>query len=236
MKTEFDENVLDYWKLPNGIYFIKMKRDDGLNDDSDIKNTLPAVLGAFILSNTKRIMNNFIREINEFYNNSIYYGDTDSLYIEKKYWDVLDKANLVREELCQGKNDYESGGVFYGLVLALEIKYVLTINEFAVLQEHKTFKGFNDSKRFLDRSQYFKMIEGKKISAMLPRSWKKSLDSGLIIPAKMRFCNECNDLKMCDKCNNQINEIREFEANLNLLKRKAPKKFRHMLPYYTQIS
>ena len=24
-----------------------------------------------------------------------YYGYTDSLYIEKKYWDVLDKANLV---------------------------------------------------------------------------------------------------------------------------------------------
>ena len=40
-------------------------------------------------------MNNFIREINGFYNNSIYYGDNDSLYIEKKYWDVLDKAKLV---------------------------------------------------------------------------------------------------------------------------------------------
>ena len=40
-------------------------------------------------------MNNFIREINGFYNNSINYGDTDGLYIEKKYWDLLDKANLV---------------------------------------------------------------------------------------------------------------------------------------------
>ena len=89
MKTEFDENVLDYWKLPNGNYIVKMKKDDGLDDDCDIKNTLPAVLGAFILSNSKRIMNNFIREINGFYNNSIYYGDTDSLYIEKNigtYW------------------------------------------------------------------------------------------------------------------------------------------------------
>ena len=45
MKTEFDENVLDFWILPNG----------------------------------KRIMNNFIRETNGFYNNSRYYGDTDSL-------------------------------------------------------------------------------------------------------------------------------------------------------------
>ena len=45
MKTEFDENVLDYWKLPNGKYIVKMKKDDGLDDDCDIKNTLPAVLG-----------------------------------------------------------------------------------------------------------------------------------------------------------------------------------------------
>ena len=84
MKTEFDENVLDYWKLPNGNYIVKMKKDDGLDDDCDVKNTLPAVLGAFILSNSKRIMNNFIREINGFHNSNIYYTDCDSLYIEKK--------------------------------------------------------------------------------------------------------------------------------------------------------
>ena len=39
-----------------------MKKDDGLDDDCDIKNTLPAVLGAFILSNSKRIMNNFLEK------------------------------------------------------------------------------------------------------------------------------------------------------------------------------
>ena len=232
MKTDFDENVLDYWKLPNGNYIVKMKKDDGLDDDCDIKNTLPAVLGAFILSNSKRIMNNFIREINGFYSNSIYYGDTDSLYIEKKYWDVLDKANLVGDDLCQGKNDYKTGGIFYGLFLAPKIKYCLTIDGYGIIQEHKTFKGFNDSKRLLDRSQYFKMIEGDKISAMLPRSWKKSFDSGIIIPTKMRFCNECNVKKVCNKCNNQINENKEFEANLNLLKRDKPNDCGHMLPYY----
>ena len=126
MKTEFDENILDYWKITNGNYIVNMKKDDGLDDDCDIKNTLPAVLGAFILSKSKRIMNNFIRELNGFYNNSIYYGDTDSLYIEKKYSDVLDKANLVGECLCQGKNDYKTGGIFSGLFLAPKIKYCLT--------------------------------------------------------------------------------------------------------------
>ena len=170
MKTEFDENVLDYWRLPKGNYIVKMKKDDGLDDDCDIKNTLPAVLGAFILSNSKRIMNNFIREINGFYENNVYYTDTDSLYIEKKYWDVLDKANLVGDNLCQDKNDYETGGIFYGLYLAPKIKYCLSIDEYGIIKEHKTFEGFNDSKRLLDRSQYFKMKQGEKISAMLPRS------------------------------------------------------------------
>ena len=90
-----------------------MKKDDGLDDDCDIKITLPSVLGAFILSDSKRIMNNFSREINGFYNNSLYYGDTDGLYIEKKYWDVLDKANLVGEELRQGKKFLQKQAVFF---------------------------------------------------------------------------------------------------------------------------
>ena len=61
--------------------------------------------------------------------------------------------------------------LFYGLFLATKTNYVLTINEFSIIQQVMTFKGFNDNKRLLDRSQYFDRLEGKKISAMLPRSW-----------------------------------------------------------------
>ena len=107
-------------------------------------------------------MNNFFGEINGFYDNNIYYTDTDSLYIEKKIWDVLDKANLVGEGLCQGKNDYKTEGIFYGLFLAPKIKYCLTIDQYGIIKEHKTFKGLNDSKPLLDRSQYFKMKDVKK--------------------------------------------------------------------------
>ena len=60
METEYDENVLDYWKLTNGNYIVKLKKDNALEGDNDVKNTLPSHLGAFILSNSKRIMNNFI--------------------------------------------------------------------------------------------------------------------------------------------------------------------------------
>ena len=81
---EYNDNVLDYGRLLNGNYIVELKKDGGLDGDNDVKNTLPSHLGAFILSNSKRNMNNFIRGINGFYNKSIYYGDTDSLYIEKK--------------------------------------------------------------------------------------------------------------------------------------------------------
>ena len=98
-------------------------------------------------------MKKFIREINGFYNNSIYYTDTHSLYREKRYWNVLDNAKSVGKNLCQGENEYISGGICFGLFLAPKRKYVLTIDVFGIIQQDRTFKGFNDSKRLLDRSQ-----------------------------------------------------------------------------------
>ena len=49
-----------------------------------MKKTLPMHLGASSMGNVKRIMIDIIRETNAFYKNSIYYSDTDSLYVEKK--------------------------------------------------------------------------------------------------------------------------------------------------------
>ena len=73
-----------YGKLPDGNYIVKMKIDNVLDDDCDNKNTMPFHLGAFVLSNSRRIMNSFIREIDGFCINIIYYTHTDSMYIEKK--------------------------------------------------------------------------------------------------------------------------------------------------------
>ena len=97
------------------------------------------------------------------------------------------------------------------------------------LYRKKNFQGFNNSKRLLDHFQYFKMIEGKKISAMLSKSWKKSCNSGIIIPTEMRCCNECNNRNMCKICNNERNEKKEFGANLNELIRHPPNEFGYKL-------
>ena len=86
MQTEYDERVKDYWKISNFNYIVKMIDDKGLEDEIKKINTMPVHLGAFVLSNSKRIMNNFVHAINGFYTNDVYYTDTDSLYIEKKHW------------------------------------------------------------------------------------------------------------------------------------------------------
>ena len=56
--------------------------------------------------------------------------------MEKNISDVLDKANLVVKNICRDKIDYEAGSIFYGLILAPKIKYVLTFNEFGIVQQH----------------------------------------------------------------------------------------------------
>ena len=89
METEYDERVKDYWKISNINYIVKMIDDKGLGDEIKKVNTMPLHLGAFVLSNSKRIMNNFIHAINGFYTNDVYYTDTDAIYIESKHWDKL---------------------------------------------------------------------------------------------------------------------------------------------------
>ena len=173
--SEYDERVKDYWKISGINYIVKMIDDAGLEDEVKKLNTMPLHLGAFVLSNSKRIMNNFIHAIDGFYTNDVYYTDTDSLYIENKHWDKLDKAGLVGKGLLQGKHYYKDGGNFYGLFLAPKIKYCLTINKYGVIDEHKTFKGFTNVSDNLDRKEYFNMYNGDKLIAKVPLSWKKVL-------------------------------------------------------------
>ena len=147
---------------------------------------MPLHLGALVLSNSKRIKNNFIHAINGFYTKDVYYTDKDSVHIENKRWDKLDKAGLVGKNLLQGKNDYKDGGVFYGLFVAPKIKYCLTINKYVFIDEHKTFKRFTNISDNLDRKEYFIMFQGDKLVAKVPLSWKMSFSKGVVIPHKMR--------------------------------------------------
>ena len=66
MMTECDERVKVFWKISGKIYIVKMIDDAGLKDEVKKLRTMPLHLGAFVLSNSKRIMNNFIHADNGF--------------------------------------------------------------------------------------------------------------------------------------------------------------------------
>ena len=70
------------------------------------------------------------------------------------------------------------------------------------------------------------------MSANLPKIWKKSFKSGVVIIAKMMLCNQCDKKIVRNSCSDQNNKNRKFGANLNLLKRQACNQFGHMLPYH----
>ena len=118
MMREYDERVKDYWRISHGNYIVKMTDDAGLGDEVKKLNAMPLHVGAFVLSNSKRIMNNYIHAINGFYTNDVYYSDTDSLYIEIKHWDQLDKTGLVGKNLLQERKDYKDGSIFLRIVLS----------------------------------------------------------------------------------------------------------------------
>ena len=55
MMSEYDEQVNDYWKIGGITYIVKMIDDAGLEDEVKKLNTMPLHLGAFVLSNSKKL-------------------------------------------------------------------------------------------------------------------------------------------------------------------------------------
>ena len=79
MVSEYDKIVEDYWKVSHGTYFVEKIDDKGLEDDIKKLFTMPLHLGAFVLSNSKQLLNNFVHANDGFYTNDVCYTDTDSL-------------------------------------------------------------------------------------------------------------------------------------------------------------
>ena len=94
-----------------------MADDEQLEDEVRKFNTTRLHLGAFVLSNSRRILNESFHTVNGFNSNDLYYGHTNSLYIKNERWTRLDRAGLSGKILLHGENDYKDGG-FFGLFLA----------------------------------------------------------------------------------------------------------------------
>ncbi|ESO94743.1 hypothetical protein LOTGIDRAFT_160977 [Lottia gigantea] len=138
-RLNYDKHVKKYDKLNETQYIVEINDEEKeFVPPKDSTRLTPTHLGTFILSHSKKIMNNFIHMIDGFYKPEIYYTDTDSLYISSSNWDKLNEAGLVSEnDYCKGKNDYGDGGIIFGLYLAPKVKYDIILTSDSVLKEKK---------------------------------------------------------------------------------------------------
>ena len=166
MRENFDDRVKERFPLKNGNSIVKLEDDEGVDDYDEAKsiNTLPSHFGSYILSHSERLMNDVFRQIGGFYNNKIYYTDTDSLYIHKKYWSDLVDNGFVGKSRGLGRNDYGNSGLFCAWFLAPKIKYCLVIDDFGVISAKKTFKGYSEEHRMIKLKEYISLSEGKSVS------------------------------------------------------------------------
>ena len=114
MREIFDDSVKEWFPLENGNLIVKSEDDGGVEDydKAESVNTMPSHFGSLILSHSKRLMNDVIKQIGGFYIISIYYTDTGSLCKLKKYWSDLVDNGFVGKSLGLGKNDYGNSGIF----------------------------------------------------------------------------------------------------------------------------
>ena len=86
MKEGFDDCVKEWFVLKNGNLIVKIEDDNRVDNNDKAKSikTMPSLFGSYILSHSKRLMDEVINQMGGFYNKSIYYGVTDSMYVHKK--------------------------------------------------------------------------------------------------------------------------------------------------------
>jgi hypothetical protein len=190
-------------------------KDGILQSSKEKSRDVPLHLGSFILAHSKRIMNNFILAIDGFKNPNVYYCDTDSLYISKKFFDVLNDKGLVGNDLCKGKNDYGEGGIIFGLYLAPKIKYNIVLND-GILSEKSTFKGCNRGK--VESKDFFNLATGEIVEKEIVKSWQKDFTNGV--------------RKTDPEYDEKDLQTKRFTHDVNILKRREPDEAGIMYPYY----
>ena len=256
MRENFDDRVKEWFPLKNGNLIVKLEDDQGVDDFDKAKsiNTMPSHFGSYILSHSKRLLNNVIKQIDGFYNNNIYYTDIDSLYIHKKYWYTLVEKEYVGKSLGLGKNDYGDSGIFYAWFLAPKIKYCLVIDDFGNISAKRSFKGYSEEHRMIKLDEYISLPEGKTVSGRFSIDWTKTSE-GIKLPHREQNCADCNNQKLCNdcvikpkmncfncemersckSCLDLISQKKTYSTDINMLNRKSPNQHHQMLPHYEGV-
>ena len=196
MRENFDVRVKEWLPLKNCNLIVKLEDDEGVDENDKAKsiNTMSSHFGSIILSHSKRILNDVSREIDDFYSNNIYYGDTDSGYIQKKHWSTSVDKGFVGTSPGLGKNDYGDSGNFYAWFLAPKIKYCLIIDDFGDISAKRNFKGYSEEHRMIKVNEYISLSEGKSESGRFSIDWTKTFE-GIKIPHRKQDCSDCDNEK-----------------------------------------
>ena len=183
MRKIFDDRVKEWFPLKNGNLIVKLENDEGVDDFDKAKSvkTMPSHFGSCILSQSKRLMNDVSTQVGGFYKNSIYYTDTDSLYMDKKYWSDLVDNGFVGKSLGLSKNDYVNSGISYAWFLSPKIKYCLVIDDFDGILAKRTFKSYSEEHRMIKLDEYISLSEARSVSGRFSIDWTKTFE-GIRIP------------------------------------------------------
>ena len=115
------------WKEIKGNRLILKGISKEINKNEIVNK--PSQLGAFILSYSKRHMNNFNKVIDtDLSNNLLGYTDTDSLFIDGNCHKILEDNNLIGDELGYLNNDNKGDGQYMEVGVYQEKKSISMIN------------------------------------------------------------------------------------------------------------
>ena len=240
MKIDYDNRVIEWLPLKYNNIMVKIADHEGVDDNGYSKksNSQPCQVGASILSQSKRLMNDVIIALDRFKNHKKYYSHTDSVYIHKNDYNTLKEKSLIGKDLCQSKNDYGDAGIVYGLFLAPKIKYCFVIDDNGLLQQKVTFKGCDREISKIGFTDFFIMDKGLIVRNTSKLIWKRDL-LGIKGPHRVINCENCQNDKVCrsciinpklncfdceisrscDKCLNRITQVKLYSTEINKLKR-----------------
>jgi hypothetical protein len=171
-QTELDEvfmkgNFLSYTDFGNRLLVQQLKK----STNKDIK--MPSHLGVFVLAYARLIMNNAIASVDGFNSleNTCYYMDTDSSFINAKSEAMMKEAGLLGKDLGQFKSDLkgvEDGMIVEGIFVAPKLYYLryigITTYGLPIISTLKKSKG--TTTETMTREDYYKMMLGEEVEVL----------------------------------------------------------------------
>lgn len=139
IKKGDDEHIKDFDILGNGQILMRT---------TDIKSQsfFPSQFGSYILSHSRKAMNEYIHAIDGFNQFKVWYTDTDSIYIDEDSYYKLMSLGYVGDALGQGKNDNGNNIIIKAYFAGPKQKYCILQNQMTgQLSTSISFKGVASS-------------------------------------------------------------------------------------------